>query len=168
MPNTNMFKDAGSIMGTSFLAIQNALEVLDSRKLRLSDYKIEVAHKEDPKLVVFTREGDQFGVQTETRTELDGDAVRKFLSDKKASDVSDKIDGGNYLAVEAAMEPFRRHKPDIAYYVIGIAHQGSSIIVDFTDKDNPPGTLGSVRERPEFEVEMDANSLKVLRSNFIR
>ena len=168
MPNTDTNNSSETIMGTSFLAIQTALGILRNRKLDLSHCNIEVVHKEAPKVVIFNCKNEQLGVRTETGVELSTNDVKTFTSSKNKDNVSDIIQGDNYRAIRVAKEPFERHNPDLAYYLIKVVRRSGSVIVLFTDKDRPPGILGSVSKRPEFEVELDADTLQVSRSNFLR
>jgi hypothetical protein len=170
MLNTDTIKKSSyTIMGTSYLAIQVALGVLSNRKLDLSECEIEVIDKEKPALVVFTFKNEQFGVLVETGKAINADAIKSFRANKNSNALSDIVPGADYLAIQAAMEPFKRHNPNLADYVIKAVRRGNpSVIILFTDKDRPVGTLGSVSKRPEFEVEIDSGTFKILRSNFLR
>src|SRR5687768_1358064 len=107
MTNSDNNKSTETIMGTSFLAIRDASNTLRHRKLDLSRYNIEVFHKEEPDVVIFARKEEQFGVRPQANGELSAAELKSYLSKRDNTKVADKIHGENYLAIQAAMEPFQ-------------------------------------------------------------
>jgi hypothetical protein len=83
-------------------------------------------------------------------------------------EVLDTIQGSSFLAIQVAIGVFKAHNPDLSQYKISVVRQANSVVVIFSDKNAQPGERGSSGGQPGFEVELDANTLRVLRSNFVR
>jgi hypothetical protein len=72
--------------------------------------------------------------------------------------------------VQAATPVFLQTGLDIAPYRAEIFETDRSYVVLFQDAnfDRPPGHRGSSPHRPEYEVELEKSSLKLLGSHFVR
>jgi hypothetical protein len=70
-------------------------------------------------------------------------------------------------AIHVATEVFREHNPDLNAYDVQIVKDRGLLVVVFVDKNRVPGARGA-GSVPGFEVELDANDLHVIRSNFVR
>jgi hypothetical protein len=83
-------------------------------------------------------------------------------------EVVDTINGRHYLAVQAAVQELARRNLNVVGYKITVMREVNTIVVTFTDEFAPAGVRGSGGVKPGVEVELDANDLRVLRSNFLR
>jgi hypothetical protein len=173
MANVGRIRVLDTIRGSSYLAIKDAMKAVERRKSDLAQYKIAVVSERDSVAVIFLDKDTQsaapknFGVRRGSEHEMNPSELAGLTSDGKFK-VLDAISGSNFLAIKAAMAVFQRHNPDLAYYIIEVVSEGDSVVVIFADKDRHLGTRGSLGPRPGFEVEMDANDLRVLRSNFVK
>lgn len=168
MSNTDVLEVLDTIQGSSYEAIRSALKVVENRKLKLAEYGIEVLQEKDGIAVLFADKESRFAVRPQAQVMLSRSDLRELAVRKDKLQILDTIQGASLLAIQAAMERFQRHDPEIAAYQIEVVKEGDALIVIFTGKDREPGTRGHVRSRPGFEVELDARDLKVRRSNFIR
>lgn len=66
------------------------------------------------------------------------------------------------------MPELASRKLDASHYRTRVSRSGDSIFVIFLDKNAFPSGRGNRGSRPGLEVELDAGSLKVIRSYFIR
>jgi hypothetical protein len=73
--------------------------------------------------------------------------------------VLDSILGSSFLASQAAMGVFQRHRPDIAQGSIEVLREGDSDFVVYTDRHRQLGV------RAGTAVELDTRDLKTLLSN---
>jgi hypothetical protein len=173
MANSNQIQFLDTIQGSSFLGAQTAMGIIRRHNLDLAQYKIEVVREGNSIVVIFadkdepasTREN--LGVRLESKAELSAQDLSVLRSDMGRIQMLDRIQGSSFLAIQAAMGIFQRHNPDLTQYKIEVVREGNSIVVIFADKDRPAGTRGSVG-KPGFEVELNAQDLQVLRSNFVR
>jgi len=173
MANSGQIQFLDMIQGSSFLAIQSAMEVLQRHNPDLAKYGIEVV-REGNSVVVILADKDEsanpredFGVSLEPKMELSLKELSFLRSNMEQIQMLDQIQGSNFLAIQAATEVFQRYNPDLANYKIEVVREGDSVVVIFADKDRPDGTRGSVG-KPGFEVELNVQDLRVLRSNFVR
>lgn len=162
-----------SIAGTSFLAIQSAMPVLERHRPDLERTNLEVVRNGTSAVVVLAEAGRQgpsrgkFGVRTDSNTELNADDLRTITSDAAAALMLDKIQGSSFLAIRAAMKAFQVHNPDLAQYRIEVVREGDVVSVLFADKDRADGTRGSVGQSG-FEVDLNPRDWSVVRSHFVR
>lgn len=154
------------IQGSSFLTSQVAMGALKRHTPDIAPNSIEVIRDGGSEFVVFTDKNRQLGVRAGTEVVLNAHDLHVLLTNKDRIKV-DTIQGSSFQAIEAAMEVFKRHSPDLVFYKIDVVREKDSILVIFLDKDQQAGTRGSLG-RPGFEVELNARDLRVLRSNFVR
>jgi hypothetical protein len=92
------------------------------------------------------------------------------LSVAKASEVL--ISGKDYLVIQAAMSEFNSHALDISHYRIIVGETQTSRFVEFIDADvveeQRRQFVGNPGKIPGFAVELERDSLGVIRSYFIR
>jgi hypothetical protein len=173
MANSSQIQFLDTIQGSSFLAIQAVMGIFQRHNPDLTLYKIEVVREGNTVVVILvdkdepasTREN--LGVRLESKLELSAQDLSILRSTPGQIHLLDRIQGSSFLAIQAAMTVFQRHNPDLAQYKIEVVREGASRVVIFADKDRPEGTRGSVG-KPGFEVELNAQDLRVLRSNFVR
>jgi hypothetical protein len=169
MSNTEPIKILDTIQGSSFLAIQSAIKVLRRYKTSdLAQHKMEVLSDSGSVIVIFTDKDRRLGVKQGSDVEMNNNEFEILSSKKDQIETLDTIQGKNFLAVDAAVEVFQAHKPDLKNYKITVFSDNKSLVVMFTDKDTPKGARGSVGKYPGFEVELSAGDRRVLRSNFVR
>ena len=173
MANSGPIQLLDSIQGSSFLAIQSVRDMLQRRNPDFSRSKFQVVRRMNAVVVVLDEQDAQgnsrgeFAVDVESRTELSAQEVRILVSNLSQRQLLDHVHGSNFLAIQAAMQVFQQHRPDLAKYRIEVIRDGDDLAVLFADKDRPPGTRGSVG-LPGFEVELDARDRTVIRSSFVR
>lgn len=173
MANPRKIQLLDSIQGSSYLAILSALEVIEHYHLNLLQFEFKLVAKDNSITVVLidkadakaTREG--IGINLESRKELSPPELSRLQSDTDSTQIIDQIQGSSFLAIQAATRVFQRYDPDLMDYKIEVVREGNSVVIIFTDKDRLAHTRGSVG-KPGFEVELNAQDLQVLRSNFIR
>jgi hypothetical protein len=162
-----------TIRGSSFLAIQETIAVLQRHNPDLVHSQIEVVQEGNSVVVILSDKDERasmrknLGVRLESKTELSAQDLSSLGSNSGGVQILDQIQGRHFLAIQAAMGIFQRHNPDLAQYKIEVMREGDSLVVIFADKDQPEGTRGSVG-RPGFEVELHVQDLRILRSNFVR
>lgn len=167
MATTGPIKVLESIQGSSFLASDSAIAILQHHTPDIAHGSIEVIREGDSEFVVFTDGQRQLGVRAGTAVELNAQDLKAVTSNRTRIKVVDTIQGSNFLAMRTAVEVFRRHNPDLIQYRIEVVRDGDFLVVVFADKDRPEGTRGTVG-RPGFEVALDPRDRKVTRSNFVR
>lgn len=167
MATTGQIKVLESIRGSSYLASDPAMVILQRYSPDIAHGSIEVLQEGDSEFVVFTDGQRQLGVRAGKAEELNAQDLKALTSDRTRIKVVDTIQGSNFLAMRVAVEVFRRHDLDLIQYRIEVVRDGDSLVVLFTDKERRPGTRGSVG-RPGFEVAMDPIDRHVTRSNFVR
>jgi hypothetical protein len=174
MSNMSQIIKLDTIQGKNFLEIQTALGVIQHHNPDLTHYKITVVREGPTMAVVFTAtDGQQassqvnLGVGLGSQTELSSQDLQILMGKMSQIIVLDTIQGNSFLAIQTAMKVFQRHNPDLTQYKINVVREGSALVIIFADKDRPAGTRGSVGKLG-FEVAMNAQDLRVLRSNFVR
>ena len=173
MANSGQIQFLDSIQGSSYLAIQSILEVIQRHNPDLTQSKFELVRKENSLVVILTDKGDpmiargSLGINLESKMELSPQQLSTLKSDISQIQILDRIEGSSFLAIQVATDVFQRYNPDFMYYKIEVLRENCSFVVIFADKDRPAGTRGSIG-KPGFEVELNAENLQVLRSNFIR
>jgi len=168
-------------LGSTFLQIQAAIEVLDhprlenSPRLEIARYRIDVATEKDAMFVLFVDKNERvdarenLGVQHGAKVKMNPDQVRILLDKLNQTKILDSIQGSSLLAIRAATPVFlQSYKAELADYKVEVLRDGESKVVIFADKDRKPGIRGHRAGRPGFEVELKPDDLKVLRSNFLR
>jgi hypothetical protein len=173
MANSGPIQFLDSIHGNSFLAIQSTMEVFQRRKLDLARSRFEVARTGDSLVVILTEQHgpgktrEKVGVSVETKMELSPQDLAAVISNTDRYLLVDHILGSNLVAVQTAVRVFAQHQPDLRQYKIDVIRDGDALAVLFADKDRPPGIHGSVGQAG-FEVELNAQDMTVVRSNFVR
>ena len=167
MATTGQIRVLDSVQGSSFLASRAAMEVFKDHAPDVEAGRIELIRERDSEYVVFTDRRKQLGVRSGTTVELTSHELKVLASDPSRTSVVDKLQGSSFLAIQAAMEIFQRHKPDLVQYRIEVVRDGDFLVVLYTDKDRPVGARGG-GGRPGFEVALDPRDRHVVRSNFIR
>ncbi len=167
MATTGQIKVLDNIQGSSFLASRAAMELFRDHAPDVEAGRLELIRERDSEYVVFTDRRKQLGVRSGTTVELTSHELRVLASDPSRTRVVDKLQGSSFLAIQAAMEVFQRHNPDLAQYRIEVVRDGDLVVVVFTDKDRPAGARGG-GGRPGFEVALDPRDRHVVRSNFSR
>lgn len=173
MANSKQIQFLDTIHGSSFLAIQSAMEVLRRHNPDLSQFKIEVLYEGNSVVIILADKNEptssrgNLGVRLEPREELSAQDLRTLRSNMGQIQLLDRIQGSSFLAIQTAIMIFQLHKPDLSQYNIEVVREGDSVVVIFADKDRPTGTRGSIG-KPGFEVELNAQDLRVLQSNFVR
>jgi hypothetical protein len=173
MSNSSQIQVLDTIKGSSFLAIQAVMGILQRHSPDLTQYKIEVV-REGNSVVILLIDKDEpaskresLGARVESKTELNAQDLTALRSDMGRIHMLDRIQGSSFPAIQAAVAVFQQRNPDLTQYKIEVVREGDSVVVIFADKDRPEGTRGSVG-KPGFEVELTARDLRVLRSNFVR
>jgi hypothetical protein len=175
MANVGPIKEMDRILGSNFLAIQDALKVLKPRDLELSRYTVSVARDGESLVVLFAdNEGKasirrDFAVRLDTAKELSPSELTALQSRWHQVKVLDRIQGTSLRAIQKAASVFQARVPglDLGQYRIDVLGEGDSLWVIFADKDRPPDTFGIVPGRPMgFEVQLKASDLSVLQSYF--
>ena len=160
------------IQGGNFLAIQSIMENFQRHNPDYEQSTIEVVRVHDSIAVILTYEEpvanrENVGIRLESKEEFSPQALRALMLKKDQAQLLDKLQGSSFIAIQVAAKAFQQYNPDLAQYNIELVREGDSLIVIFFDKDRPEGTRGSVG-KPGFEVELKAQDLQVLRSNFVR
>jgi hypothetical protein len=161
-----------TILGSSFGTIQQAVHVLDRKKLKLELYKIQLLAHQDAVVALFTDQDPQgvresYAVRKGADTELTPHDLTLLLSQRGDAKKLDSLQGTSLLAIRAAVGEVLRHTQDLDQFKIEVLREGDAIVVAFTNKDLKPGVRGG-GGKLAFEVELNASDLKVRRSNFIR
>jgi len=78
------------------------------------------------------------------------------------------MNDNNSQAIEKATEVFMGHNPDLTQYEISVIDNGETLVVIFLDKNKTSNTIGNPGVLPGFEVELNAEDLRVIKSHFIR
>jgi hypothetical protein len=164
---TSQIKVLDSVQGSSFLTSQAVMGVFKRHTPDIAPATIEVIRDGGSEFVVFTDKNRQFGVRAGTQVELNANDLHALLTNKDRIKV-DALQGSSFLAIEAAMEVFKRRNPDLAWYKIEVVRDGEFVVVIFSDKDRPEGSKGNLSPRLGFEAVLDARDRRVLRSHFIR
>jgi len=172
MPSDAQLEVLDTVQGTSFSAIDSAVEVLKQRKLDLSNFRITVVGEAKSVIVVFNVAGAETGLQEQIAVSSGiqlSVAEIANLSKTSGSKVLDTIHGRSYYAIAAAMAPFHKRGLDLAFYTISVMREGNSLYVSFVDKEATQRKVrGNPGKRPGFEVELATHDLHVVRSSFIR
>jgi hypothetical protein len=89
---------------------------------------------------------------------------------EKASEYEQKIliSGVQFIAMQTALDEFNKYNIDLIKYEITLFESDIAWIIVFQATDTPKGTRGSISNLPGFEVEIDKNTNKITRSNFVR
>lgn len=162
-----------TILGANFLAVQQALNVLERPELKLGFYRILVLSQHDQILVLFTDPNGQagtrenFAVRQGAEMELNAHDLTLLVSRLDQYQTLDSIQGASLLAIQAAVGEFLRRNLDLNDYRLQVVLDGDSIVVVFTDKTFKPGVRGQ-RGKPGFETALDPHNLTVRRANFVR
>ena len=90
------------------------------------------------------------------------------MSSAAKVELVDSIEGTSFLAISAALPSFEANQARLADYRIKVVRDGNTLIVVFTDKNDPGAVRGSAGKRPAFEVALDPKDLHVIRSNYVR
>ena len=179
MTNPGPIQKLDNILGRHYLAIQDALKILEPRQLKLADYEILVVVDADAEadgevIILFGKEGERgaqehFGVRRKPPREMDAAEVEALLSRLPEIKTAANILGPSLLAVQTAVAVFlNRTQQDLNAYKIEVVRDGDTVVVIFSDKDLVPGTRGIRVGRPGFEVAMRPSDLKVVRSQYTR
>jgi hypothetical protein len=78
------------------------------------------------------------------------------------------ISGQTFRAIEIAVRELNRHGLHVDKYEITVESLQNTIIVSFNDPDHPRTQLGSGPNMVGFSVELDADTLEVTDSSFIK
>ena len=174
MSDTGPIKELDTIQGSSYLAIQAAIEVVRHHNPNLAQCHIRVVRDEKSEVVIFTGKnlragiGGSLAVRPESREQLNAHDLSVLMSNTDHVKILDTVQGSSFLAIQAAVAVFQRYKPDLSQYKMAVVRDGNSLVVIFSDKGQQAGGLGSLGARPGFEVELDSQDLRVLRSHFTR
>jgi hypothetical protein len=174
MANAGHLEIVDTIQGRSFLAIQSAMNVFQRHNPGLSKYQIEVVREGGSEVVLFRDQvrggatAPEVGVRPGAAAPLSGRELQMLQPAENNLSPVDTIQDSSFLAIQSATDVFQRHNPDLSQYQIEVVRDGGSVVVIFTDKDRPPGAKGGSSQRPGFEVELRAEDLRVVRSNFLR
>lgn len=166
--------------GTSFLAVEAALKALAYRRIDPEPYFITIVRGGE--LVIFSainREqtgpalallGVSRGMdEKRTLRELNGPEINAALASLDRFEKKETHPGRDYAAVHtAAAEMLKKFQADLSRYRAELVREGTTLTVIFTGTGVAPGTRGNIPGTPGFEATLDAASLKVLRSHFVR
>lgn len=169
-------KTLDSIQGSHYLAIQEALKVLDRHKIDLSRFDASVLREDEREYVVLsasegsTADRKSYGVDAKKSTELDAKALEPLTSKAGRAKQLDRIHGTSFRAIRAASVEFAKRSPntDLTQYKIEVVKDGDDLVVIFADKDREEGARGNIPGRPGMEIALDPHDLHVVGSNFIR
>ena len=171
MAQTQQLEILDTILGSSSIAIRDALSIVGPRVNDLSLYDIDIANDRTSDLVFFIRKPsgktEVAGARLKPPSVLAPAEIDRFASTPGDIEVLDRVHGRNFMAILAAMTIFERHNVDLSKYKVEVMSEGKFLYVVFSDKDQPEGTKGSAGE-VGFEVKFEADNLKLLRSNFIK
>jgi hypothetical protein len=164
------------IQGSNFLIIRSVVPVFRRRNLDIQLYKIALLRDDQSVIVLFSRVDEKneviprnLGIRGTADVEMNSVDLSSSLSKVDLSKPLDIIRGKSFLAIQTADAVFQqRLKADLVRYKITLAREGDSVSVIFTDKDGKPGGRGGPGVVPAFEVQLTADSLQVMRSNFVR
>lgn len=78
------------------------------------------------------------------------------------------LEGPQALAIQTALAVFAREGHDARPYRLVLLESDRYYTVLFSDPIWPESTRGSAKERPEYEVLLDKQSLAVIAAHFIR
>jgi hypothetical protein len=114
LANSNELQILDTIKGNSFLAIQSVSDVIKRHNLDIAQSIISVLQIEGSQVIILARRSgavniDQgVGVRLETKAELTAQDLRSLRSGVQPLERLDEIHGISFLAIQAAMDAFRR------------------------------------------------------------
>ena len=173
MTNSVVMQLLDTIQGSIFLAILSTMGSFQYHNPDLAQSKIEVIREGNSVIILLADKNDFantqniLGVRLESKEELNPQDISNLWSHRDKIQLMGRIQGSSFLFIKKAVEVFQQYNPDLTGYNIEVVREGDSIGVIFADKDRPTGTLGSVG-KSGFEVELNAQDLTVIRSNFVR
>ena len=115
MTNSGQIQFLDTIQGSSFLAIQSAMEVLQRHNLDPAKCRIEVVREGNSVVVILANKDEpaspreNLGVRLESKTELSTQDLSVLRSDMGRIQMLDRIQGSSFLAIQAAMGVFQRY-----------------------------------------------------------
>jgi hypothetical protein len=163
-----------TIEGANYLAIVHQLSALGDWRSSVARYEVRVLNGAGGTLVTFTEknrppgQGELLGGWLEGATRVENQELRRLLDTPDSLKLVDRVDGQYIEVIAAAVEVFEQKNPDLVQYRIEVVRDNELLLVIFTDRNLPPDTLGSTSRHAGFEVALDPDSLRVIRSNFVK
>lgn len=174
MPGGDLkLKTLATIQGTSFQAIEAALDIVERQRIGIDRFNIRVYGTEEPSTVFFLPYDAQqdrppsYGVRLDTAEEVHSGQLKELYSKIDASELRDRIEGSHFQAMQIAFQRFKQHELDIERYKLQLVQEGDRWTVLFLDKDRKPNARGG-GGLPGFEVELSLPDRKPVRSSFVR
>jgi len=161
-----------SINGEDLAAIQATLPSLRDRRLAPEAHNIFVGAGAAFVGVVYQDEKDSskiVGIRVNPAGDLTAAEASGILMGRAVFQLRGKLHGSSLGPMIAALPVFAQQKGlHLDQYRLELIREKTSFIVTFLDKTSQPGGLGNPGPLPGFEVVLNAQDLKVLRSHYIR
>ncbi len=141
-----------SLAGSSFLAIEKALRILDAREV--SRHLIVVLDSDVVVLSQVDSPLEREGARLRDEARLTSDEL-----DQEAGTAVDSLPGEHYHPIRVGVDVFRARERPLEAYQIRLLEEGDALFVTFSRRDGGG---------PGFEVELRASDLEVCRSTFTR
>ena len=161
-----------SINGEDLAAIQATLASLRNHGLAPEAHNIFVGASAAFVGVVYQDEKDSgkiVGIRANPVGALNAAESSSILLSRAGFQLRGKMHGSSLGPMLATLPVFAQQKGlHLDQYRLELMRDKASFIVTFLDKTSQPGGLGNPGPRPGFEVVVNAQDLKVLRSHYIR
>jgi hypothetical protein len=161
------FRVHDQIRGSSLVEVRTALGALKLRGAAVEQFDVQVFGDAQP-VVVFKPKGKLAGALAFHKGVVISPAA--VTSIPVSGKQTDRLDGASLPPILRAAEVFEQRHMNLADYRIELVRKPKSYVVIFVDKDSRSGTgrRGNPGKRPGLVVELDADDLHLIGSNFIR
>lgn len=161
------------VSADSFQAIRDALTLVPNSNAALSQLRADVVQAGANRVVLLSPQSAMDGSAAEVGVHVDAKRVllpselNLVLQHLAQTQLLGSLLCRHFFAIDQAMRWVQQERDDLSGYKIELVREGPALIVLFSAQQREVGTRGSLG-LPGFEVEIEPDTLRVVRANRVR